>query len=255
MIFSVLVCSIVLAPALVAGAWGRRRSPDLMPWFAYTAVIFAGATLLYPVHVPGGTFIHSAMGLAPYAYVLSLEGVLILVSAVARRRPSWDAEVAGRVFVAATVVLVAGTGIVFGVGAIADWDRERGPRIALAAEMDRQGIPKDDRVLSVDAAGIHYWTGRPGVVTTNDPLQTVEDVARAYGIRWMVLERGSVATSTKAILQDDERPAWVGPPVFTVPDADGGAPRIALYPVCLDAGDVRCGGGARAAPLGQVRAP
>ena len=242
--FAVVICSIVLLPLVIVGAWGRRRSIDFAPWFVYTAVVFAGATILYPLHVPGGAFIHSAIGLAPYAYILALEGVLATVAAVARRRPSWNEATAGPVFVWATVVFTMATAIPFGIGTMRSWDAERQPRVALAAEMSRLGIPGDDPVLSIDAGGIHYWTGHPGVVTPNDPIGTVEAVARAYGMRWLVLERGSVAESLAPVLEGAVRPAWIGAPVFTIPAAEGGAPRLALYPVCTAPGDDRCGAGA-----------
>ncbi len=239
--FAVVICSVVLLPLVVVGAWRRRRSIDFAPWFVYTAVVFAGATLIYPLHVPGGAFIHSAIGLAPYAYILALEGVLACVGAVARRRPTWSEASAGPVFVWATVLFTAATAIPFGLGTMEAWDAERQPRIALAAEMGRLGIPPDDRLLSIDAGGMHYWTGRPGVVTPNDPIGTIEDVARAYGTRWLVLERGSVAAALAPVLEGGPRPAWIGAPVFVVPAADAGAPRLALYPVCTAAGDTRCG--------------
>jgi hypothetical protein len=63
--FAVIVCSVVLVPFLLIGAWLRRRSIDFGPWFLYAFLVFLGATLLYPLHVPGGAFIHSAVGSRP----------------------------------------------------------------------------------------------------------------------------------------------------------------------------------------------
>lgn len=239
--FAVVICSVVLLPLVIVGAWRRRRSIDFVPWFVYTAVVFAGAALLYPLHVPGGAFIHSAIGLAPYAYILALEGVLAIVSAVAHRRPSWREESAGRVFVWATVLFTVATAIAFGAATMASWDAARQPRIAVAAELDRLGVPVTDRLLSIDAAGMTYWTGRPGVVTPNDPIETIEAVARAYGTRWLVLERDSAAISLAPVLEGTWRPPWIGGQIFAVPSPDGGLPRLALYPVCTAPGDDRCG--------------
>jgi hypothetical protein len=241
-IFAVVMCSVVLLPFLVVGAWLRRRSVDFAPWFVYAAVVFLAAALVYPVFVPSGSFIHSSIGLAPYAYILALEGVLASVGWVAHRRRSWDAEAAGRIFVWATVAFAVLAAVPFGMGAIAAWDGMRQPRVALAAELDRLGVPATDRLLSIDPGGMTYWTGRPGVVTPNDPLPTIEAVATAYGTRWLVLERGSAAPSLAPVLTGASRPSWIGAPVFEVPAGDGGLPRLSLYPVCTAVADDRCGG-------------
>ncbi|HEX3263638.1 MAG TPA: hypothetical protein VHR37_08250, partial [Solirubrobacterales bacterium] len=97
-----------------------------------------------------------------------------------------------------------------------------------------------DRLLSIDAGGFKYFTGRPGVVTPDDPIETIEAVARAYGTRWLVLERADAARGLGPVLQGTLEVPWIGPPVFSVPAADGGAPRLALFPVCTTDGDTRC---------------
>ena len=79
--------------------------------------------------------------------------------------------------------------------------------------------------MSIDASGYRYWTGHRGVVLVNDPIETVEEVARAYDIRWLVLERADGVPPRRPILVDGQRPAWVGPPILD--DRD-----VAVYPVC-----------------------
>ena len=61
--------------------------------------------------------------------------------------------------------------------------------------------------MSIDAAATRYWTGRPGVVLVNDPLDTIGEVAHAYDIDWLVLDRGAVDTTTPVL--DGDRPEWV----------------------------------------------
>ena len=92
MIYLTLVCGFILGPTMVIGAWARRRSTDFGPFFVYAAILFAFSALVSAVHVPGGTFIHSAVALAPYSYILALEGIVIVIGWVAARRPSWDRE-------------------------------------------------------------------------------------------------------------------------------------------------------------------
>jgi hypothetical protein len=238
--FAVVICSIFLVPFLLLGAIGRRGDPNVRPWFVYAVVVFAGATILYPLHVPGGAFIHSAIGLAPHAAILEVEGILMVVGLISGRRSTWRESSAGGVFVWGLVGLTAATAVVFAIPVIQGWDSSRAPRQALAAELDRMAIPRDDRLLSIDAAGFAYWTGHPGVVTPDDPIDTIEAVARAYDTRWLVIERDDAARALGPVLKGESRPAWIGAPVYTVPAADGGLPRLALYPVCTAAGDDRC---------------
>jgi hypothetical protein len=240
-IFAVLVSSVVLVPFLLIGAVARRRDPAFQPWFVYTFVVFAGATLLYPVHVPGGTFIHTAIGLAPHAAILSVAGILVLVEWLSARRRTWNRDAASNVFVWGVVALVIAVGVVFGRPVQVAWDAARQPRIALAAELDRLGVGDDERILSIDAGGIKYWTDHPGVVTPDDPIEVIEAVARAYAIRWIVVERSDAAMALGPVLAG-QRPAWIGAPAFEYPAADGGLPRLALFPVCTTLGDARCGG-------------
>ena len=239
-IFAVLICSVVLVPFLLVGIVARRRDPAFQPWFAYTFVLFAGATFLYPVHVPGGTFIHTAIGLAPHAAILSVEGIIVLVGLISARRGTWNRDAAGGVFLWGIVALVIAVGVVFGRPVQLGWDAARQPRIALAAELDRLGVGDDERIMSIDAAGIKYWTGHPGVVTPDDPIEVIHDVAAAYGARWLVVERADAARALAPVLEG-ARPPWIGAPVFSFPAPDGGLPRLALFPVCTSAGDTRCG--------------
>jgi hypothetical protein len=205
----------------------------------YTFVAFAGATFLYPLHVPGGAFIHTAIGLAPHAAILSVEGILLVVAWLASRRRRWDAATAGGIFVWGMVAVVLASAVIFTRSVHAGWDAARQPRMAVAAELDRLGVPREDRLLTIDAGGFKYWTGRPGVVTPDDPIEVIESVARAYGTRWLIVERGDAARALAPVLAGT-RPPWIGPPVYEVPAPDGGLPRLALYPVCTPAGDARC---------------
>ncbi|MFL5757346.1 MAG: ArnT family glycosyltransferase [Chloroflexota bacterium] len=245
-IFSVLVGVVVLVPFGLMGAWRRRRSVDFGPYFTYVAVLFAFSAIISAVHVPGGTFIHSAVALAPHGYILALEGVAAAVAWVAARRPRWNVQAATFLF---TTTAVIGTAIVGYAGALAvhgTWDARRDRMAAVDRALDAHGAPVTDRLMSIDAAGYRYATGRPGVVLVNDPLPAIEQVARAYGIRWLVLERDDAVPSVEPLLRG-KLPPWVGPPVWRDTDEAPGttsptdAPvRVALFPICTTAGDPRC---------------
>ena len=230
MIYAVVVAGLALAPFMLIGAWGRRRSVDFGPYFAYAILLFAFSAIVSAVHVPGGTFIHSAVALAPHGYILALEGIGLAVVWVAGRRRSWDAESATRIFTGTAVafsVAVAAAGAVFVHGS---WSERRERMAEVADALDDAGAPATDRVMSIDAAGIRYWTGRGGVVLVNDPLETVADVAAAYEIDWLVLDRDDTVAAAEPVL-DGDRPAWIGDPVLEL----GDPVELAVYPIETEA--------------------
>ena len=112
-------------------------------------------------------------------------------------------------------------GTVF-VHAVWEGRRERG--LAVAATLDAAGAPPTDRVMSLDAASTKYWTGRGGVVLVNDPIDTIRDVARAYDIRWLVLDKDDTVPAALPVMAGD-RPAWIGEPLPT------GIDGLTVYPV------------------------
>ncbi|MEO5966460.1 MAG: glycosyltransferase family 39 protein [Candidatus Limnocylindrales bacterium] len=236
MIFSVLVGVLILVPFLLIGAWSRRRDSTFGPYFGYAALLFAFSALVSAVHVPGGTFIHSAVALAPHGYVLALEGIVVCVAWMAARRRGWNVAGASRVFVTGAVAFAVLAAVV-GVSAVhGAWSVKRERMQAVAVALDGAGVPPSDRLMSIDASGYRYWTGRGGVVLVNDPIETVEAVARAYAIRWLILEKGDSVPAASAILAG-VRPAWVGPPILVRDD-------VSVFPVCADATDARCPTGA-----------
>ena len=239
--FAVIIGSVVLVPFMAWGAWRRRHSDNFLPWFFYVLIMFAGATFIFPLHVPGGAFIHSAVGMAPHAYILALEGMVAMVLAIARRRPKWQPEQAVPIFTWSLVGFVVATALLYAPIAHATWASDRAPRLALAAELDHLDVPPTDRLMTIDAAGFKYFTGHPGVVSPDDPIETIRAVAQAYDIRWLILERSGVVEALQPILADDQRPSWVGPATFVIPAPQGGPPTLALYPVCFAVGDDRCG--------------
>jgi hypothetical protein len=225
-IYTTLVAGVVLAPFMVVGGWARRRSRDFGPFFIYAVILFAFSALVSAVHVPGGTFIHSAIALAPYSYILALEGVALAVGWIATRRPAWDADHATRIFSTAIVAFAVVCAVVGSYVVHRVWEDRREGQLAVASTLDAAGAPATDRVMSIDAASTKYWSGHGGVVLVNDPIDTIRDVARAYQIRWLVLDKRESVPAAGPILAGD-RPAWVGAPL------DTGVAGLVVYPLEL----------------------
>lgn len=247
-IFSVIAVSVVLAPFAVLGCWARRRSVDFGPFFVYAAILFGASGLLFAVHVPYGTFLHSAVALVPLTFIAGMEGLVIAARWVAPRRRGWTEEGAIRLFLVAGVGSVLLNGVAFAALALPSWNADRDHMLAAGRALDAAGAPQTDRLLSADPAGFSYFTGRGGVVTPNDSLDVVREVAAAYQIRWLVLERAHVVAPLTPVLESLVRPSWLGKPTYVIPytgartgdAAVDGAPALAIYPICLSAGDTRC---------------
>jgi hypothetical protein len=247
-IFSVIAVSVVLAPFAVLGCWARRRSVDFGPFFVYAAILFGASGLLFAVHVPYGTFLHSAVALVPLTFIAGMEGLVIAARWVAPRRRGWTEEGAIRLFLVAGVGSVLLNGVAFAALALPSWNADRDHMLAAGRALDAAGAPQTDRLLSADPAGFSYFTGRGGVVTPNDSLDVVREVAAAYQIRWLVLERAHIVAPLTPVLESLVRPSWLGQPTYVIPytgartgdAAVDGAPALAIYPICLSAGDTRC---------------
>jgi hypothetical protein len=238
-IFAVLAGGILLTPLFVIGAWLRRHSSDFLPFLLYAGLLFAFSAIVSAVHVPNGTFIHSGAALAPQAYLLALEAIVAIVAWIARRRPSWNVASATRVFTAGVIGISLLGAVYFTVSVHEAWGHERDLTQAVGAALGAQGAAADDVVMSLDTGAMYYWTGHPGVVVPNDSIGTVEEVAQAYDVRWLYVERSNSVPAMGPVIDGTGRPGWIGQPVWSVTGTDTSV-EAALYPVCFSQADPRC---------------
>ena len=256
LLFAALPLLFVLLPFLLIGLRARWRDSAFAPWLIYATALFAFTAIVSAVHVPFGTFIHSAVALVPHAYLLVIVGIGGAVAWVGSRRTGWDVPRASRnittMFVA--IVLVAGVGAT--IVTMRAWESERSTREPILAALDEAADPSDV-LMSADAGAYHYHGGWPGIVTPEDPLDVIEEAMRRYEVRWLALESEHIVRSLVPVLTGEVRPAWLSEPIAVVDRelietddqaTDGvaartpadDAPRAALYAVCLDASDRRC---------------
>lgn len=252
-LFALMPLVVVLVPFALIGAWLRRRDAAFAPFFIYAAALLAASGLVFAVHVPFGTFIHSAVALLPHTFLLVTAGVTAAVVWIAHRRPAWDAPRAARVFTTAAVAIALLGAAIQSVTTIGRWSQTRAVQAELAEAL--RAAPAADRFMSADAGALHYLTGRQGIVTPNDPLAVIEDAMRAYDVRWLMLERSQIVPALQPVLAGELRPSWLSQPVALVPGTGGPAVATAgpfsttaqtagaagaLYAVCLSAADTRC---------------
>jgi hypothetical protein len=160
-------------------------------------------------------------------------------------------EGAGRVFAGSAVAFGVAVALIGSLSVHATWAARRLDFQQVADTLARAGSPPSDRVMSIDASGTKYWSGHGGVVLVNDPLATIGEVAKAYDIRWLVLDRAESVPAVAPILDRAARPGWLGEPVVTVPlnheSGDLVAVESGVYPVCMRRDRIYCRSSARSA--------
>ena len=247
-LFAFLPLVVVLVPFFGAGAWARRRDYRFAPFFTYAIVLFAASGLVFAVHVPHGTFIHSAVALLPHTFVLVVVGIGAVVGWVAKRRP-WDVSRATGMFAAGAVAIAVLGALVYGGSTIGQWQDVRSVQAQLATALDAQSA-SGDVVMSADAGAYDFLAQRSGIVTPYDDLDTIEGALRAYNVRWLVLEKAQIVPALQPILTGSLQPTWLSRPVAVVAGppavlatsatASSPVPAGAVYAVCFVPTDTRC---------------
>ncbi len=251
LIFVVMPLMGLLVPLLLVGAWVSRRSADFAPWFIYCITLFAFTALVSAVHVPFGTFIHSAVALLPHAYLLVMVGVAAVVDWIALRRANWHAARATRNLSFMLVGVIAVVSVLATRNTIVSWTEERDSRTEILATLAEEA-GSDDVIMSSDAGAYQYHGDWAGIVTPDDPLPTIVEALRLYDVRWLALEGAHTVEALEPIMRGEVRPDWLSEPIVLTPPpprterqiADDPEaeplPRAALFAVCLSVADTRC---------------
>ncbi len=193
---------VFLAPAMAAGLWRLRRERAFRPAVIYLVVLYLAMTLAFSFVGERGGLFHSSAALMPFLCAAAPIGLETIVGAVARRRRTWNAETASRVFGAGSVALAAifSTVIVWSRVIGSDWNgadaayREAGAW--LAGRGDAESI-----VVAGNPPGFTYHTGHPSIVIPHGDVVTLIDAARRFGATWLILDANRPAPL--AALYDD----------------------------------------------------
>jgi len=193
----------VFAVPFVFGMWRDRRRPDLAPFLVYWLVLFAAMVLVFTLHAPAGAYYHSAWAWLPIAMPLAVANARPVLDALGERwalfrRPRNARFLAAASMAGAVTLSIVGSGIL-----ATQWSRDRA-KVEAAAAFLRGAASASEVVMYVDPPSLYLLTGNPTVAPPFDPPDVIGQVARAYGVRWVVVERTAGARTDVLRLWDGQ---------------------------------------------------
>ncbi|HEY7452901.1 MAG TPA: glycosyltransferase family 39 protein [Candidatus Limnocylindria bacterium] len=176
-----------------AGLWRDRRRADLAPFIGYWWLMFFVMGAVFTFHAPHGAYYHSAGAWLPFAFPMAVAATGPTLTALGRwwrfltRPPTHRfVEVVG--LVGAVVLALVGSAALYQL-----WDTSHQREVAVAAYLDEAGLT-GDTVMYGDPSSLWHLTGNPGVAAPFDPYPVIEDVVRAYDVRWVIVALREEAT-------------------------------------------------------------
>lgn len=177
-----------LVVSFAGGLWALRRRPELAPFFVYFGTLVLLMAGLFTFHAPQSAWYHTAPAWLGVALPIALAGIPPTATAIGRvwpflRRPRTHAFLAGVGIIAAVVLSVLGS-----LSLHSSWVSTRERDLEAASFFLDNGLT-DDVVMYREAASLHLLTGNPAIAFPLDPYPVIEEVIRAYDVRWAVVSR------------------------------------------------------------------
>jgi hypothetical protein len=197
--------TVVLGGAFIApfvfGLWRERRRSDLAPFTVYWLVLLAAMVLVFTLHAPAGAYYHSAWAWLPIAIPLAVANGAPLLESLGRRLPLFRRPRNIRFLTGAAVGGALILSVIGSAGLLAQWGRDRA-KVETAAEFLIDHAQAGDVIMYVDPPSLNLLTGLPIVAPPFDSPTVIGGVARAYGVRWVVVERATGAEADALQLWD-----------------------------------------------------
>jgi len=185
---------IFLAPLIVIGLWRERRAPLFQAALWYAGLLFAAMTLVFTFAGDRGGLFHSTGALLPFFYAAAPMGLDAVVDWVARRRRTWNALTAKKVFGAAFVVYAIAMSFLIYRGRVIgpDWSNPIWNQSDLVYDSIGQWLREqgetDPIVMVNNPPGFYYRTGYSSIVVPNGDVTDLLNAARQFGARWLILD-------------------------------------------------------------------
>jgi hypothetical protein len=152
----------------------------LSAFTVYAPLLFIAMTFVFTFPGTRGGLFHSGAALMPFWAALGALGVGDAVAVVARWR-RWRVGEATVVFSALLALWACGLGLSTLRGRALVWNNA-------GAYYARLSLPTSAVVMSNDPPALYYFTGLPGVVVPNAPVERIAEIAARFGVTHVVLD-------------------------------------------------------------------
>ncbi|RMH00805.1 MAG: hypothetical protein D6706_03095 [Chloroflexi bacterium] len=153
----------------------------IRPFTWYTLSLYALMSLVFTFPGQRGSLLHSSTALWPWSMALAAAGLGQVVDFIASRRPHWDPPRAKRNFAALFL------GIAFLLSFAVSLRQPLKEDEAAVFRQIGEILPENAVVMIGDPPAFHYHTGLQAVVVPNEPPEVLPEVARRYGVNYLVL--------------------------------------------------------------------
>lgn len=203
---------IIMTPLMLVGLWRRRRDDFLRPFWIYVVGLHLAMTVVFPFPGYRGGLLHSTAALVPFWAALGVVGLDDCVDWIARRRRNWNPRIAKGFFSVGLVLIAAALSWVIGTA------NRVGEQVPSAFHQElMQLVEPGTRVMINDPAQLYYFTGRGGVVLPNETPDVIPQIARLYGVRYLVLEGVSADGQSSSAAPELLWPILTDLPDFLIP--------------------------------------
>lgn len=189
---------IFLFPFALIGLWTLWRKRLYWPFLLYAPLLWFAMTFAFTY--PGwlGGLLHSSAAWLPFVFAAAAIGLDASIEWAARRLPHWDPQRSAPIFGALAVGLAAAlSGTIYWTGVLGGslddpaWNRSDLIYRQVDAWLDDHAAP-NDLIMINNPPSFYYHTGRSSVVVPAGGPETVLEICRRYGVRYVVLDRNVV---------------------------------------------------------------
>lgn len=210
----VLIGAGILVPLVAAGI-ARSRLRDLEPYALWAALFFVWEIVVAAPMIAAGNFLHSALALMPLAAILMVEALAGMVTALAHRGLSPRAV--GAILGGPAIGALFLVGILTSAfGTSQQWSDIRSGEIAVGTWIKTQSPGDPGVVMSGDPGGFWVTSSITGLRTPTPTPASIEPAARAYGVRWLVIDELRPVEGLEGLVDGIGVPDWLEGPLYRV---------------------------------------